>query len=146
MKLRRLLVATIVLAGSSLAGCATTTPTIAQSKSVPSDRVLAFNSPDSGNVRLTIVRDKAFAGSAVAYQILIDGTVSAKLRAGEMATFYVGTGDRILEVRHPSSIVGAIGDSETIHAEAGNSYYFRINSDLGQIRLVRTTAESMGLK
>lgn len=95
---------------------------------------------------MTVVRDKAFAGSLVAYQVLIDGTVAAKLRSGEMVTLYVGAGDRIIEVRHPSPSIGAIGDSETVRAEAGTSYYFRVNSDLGQIRLLRTTAESMGIK
>jgi len=142
----RLFAAVVVVAALSLAGCATTTPTISESKSAPSDRILAFASADAGDVRLIVVRDKAFAGSAVAYQVLIDGTVSAKLRAGEMATFHVHAGDRILEVRHPSATFGAIGDSDAIRTEAGSSYYSRINSDLGQIRLLRTTAESMGLK
>lgn len=143
---RRIFAAVIAVAGSLLGGCATTTPTIAESKAAPPDRILAFASPEAGDVRLIIVRDNAFAGGAVAYQVVIDGTVSAKLRAGETATFHVRAGDRILEVRHPSSTLGAIGDSETVHTEAGSSYYFRINSDLGQIRLLRTTPESMGLK
>jgi hypothetical protein len=130
----------------AVGGCATTTPTLAASKPVSTDRVLAFGSPIERSARLVVVRDQAFAGSLVAYDLLVDGTLAAKARTGEMVTFFVLPGERILEVRHPSPRLGAIGDSDTVRAEEGRDYYFRINSDLGQIRLLRTTAESLGAK
>jgi hypothetical protein len=128
----------------SASGCATTTPTLAASKSVSADRILAFGSPAGNSARLVVVRDRAFAGSIINYHLLVDGTLAAKVGGGEVVTLFVDPGERILEVRHPSATMGAVGDSDTVRAEDGVACYFRINSDLGQIRLLRTTAESVG--
>jgi hypothetical protein len=92
---------------------------------------------------VTIARDKSFAGSAVDYRIFLDGRLSAQLAWGEYVVFGVLPGERVIEVRHPSALVGAIGDSATLRADPKGRYFYRINSDLGQIRLLRTTEESL---
>jgi hypothetical protein len=133
-----------MLVTANLVGCATTLPTIEASIPVPASRVLAFNAAGVGNATLTIVRDKSFAGSAVDYLLLIDGVLAARIGYGEYVALHIPAGERIIELRHPSPLVGAVGDSATLRVDPGARYYYRINSDVGQLRLLRTTAESIG--
>lgn len=132
------------LAVFALAGCATTLPTLQSTKPVPIERLTVTPSPGAETASITIVRDSAFAGSLVNYRILIDGIVMARIAAGEFVALSVPAGDRIIEVRHPSESLGAAGDAQTVHVEKGSNLYFRINSDLGQIKLLPTTAASVG--
>lgn len=129
-----------------MAGCATTAPKLSELQKIPSEREFAYQIPQPGTASITILRDKAFAGSAVAYKLLVDGTLSAQIRSGEFILLYIPMGERVIEVRHPSARLGAIGDSATVRANSGERYYYRINSDLGQIRLLRTTEESINPK
>jgi hypothetical protein len=132
----------LILASVVLAGCATTLPTIAELKPVAADRRFANPTLGDSGVSLTVLRDKSFAGSAVDYRLFIDGKLSAQLAWGEFVTLPIALGERVIEVSHPSALVGAIGDSATLRAESGGRYFYRINSDLGQIRLLRTIEES----
>lgn len=125
------------------AGCATTLPAISDLKPIPEDRRFAGRAPVEGGATLTVLRDKSFAGSAVDYRIFVDGQLSAQLAWGEFVLLHIASGERVIEVRHPSALLGAIGDSATLRAEAAGKYFYRINSDLGQIRLLRTTEESV---
>lgn len=88
---------------------------------------------------LIVVRDNAFAGSMVKYQLFIDGFLVAKIGAGEHVELCVESGYRLIELKHPLPMIGAIGDSVEIQVHPSRKYAFRINSDLGIIRLLRTT-------
>ncbi|MBU2538120.1 MAG: DUF2846 domain-containing protein [Proteobacteria bacterium] len=136
----RVLILTIV--ALSVVGCATTVPTMAELQPVPENRVFANQLQTEGNAELAVLRDKSFSGSAVDYRLFVDGKLSAQLAWGEFVIMSLPAGERIIEIRHPSPLVGAIGDSATLRAEPNVTYYYRVNSDSGQIRLLRTTAES----
>lgn len=132
----------LVFVSSLSSGCATTVPKMADLTPVADDRRFSNQTPADGNVVVIVLRDKAFAGGGVNYRLLIDGKLAAKVAAGEFVVLYVSPGEHVIEVRHPSALLGAIGDSSTLRAEANVKYFYRINSDLGQIRLLRTTEDS----
>lgn len=142
----RTLFLTLLTATLFIGGCATTIPTLSDSKKIPAEKYFAHQNPQQGSASLTVLRDRAFAGSAVDYRLLIDGTLSAQISAGEFATLYIPTGERVIEIRHPSAFIGTAGDSAILRAEENMKYYYRINSDLGQMRLLRTTEASIEAK
>lgn len=133
----------IALFSTMAAGCATTIPTMAELQPTPAERVFANQTRVEGNAELNILRDKAFSGSAIDYRLFVDGRLSAQLAMGEFVILSIPAGERVIEVRHPSSVIGAVGDSATLRAEPNAQYYYRVNSDFGQIRLLRTTADSV---
>lgn len=137
--------AAAIIAAALVSGCATTAPMLSELRPAPPTREYAFRTPKAGNdAMLTVLRDSAFAGSAVAYHLIVNGELAARIRAGEFVRLYVPSGDVVIEVRHPSAHFGAIGDSASLTAEPRGRYFYRINSDLGQIKLLRTTASSVG--
>jgi hypothetical protein len=136
----------LLLATLFIGGCATTIPTLSDSKKITPEKHFAYQNPQQGNASLTVLRDRAFAGSAVDYRLLIDGILSAQISAGEFATLYIPAGERVIEIRHPSAFIGTAGDSATLRAEENMKYYYRINSDLGQMPLLRTTEASIEAK
>ncbi len=131
----------VVLLGTG--GCATTVPTMAELQPAPENKIFANQVRTEGNAEVSVLRDKSFSGSVVDYRLLVDGKLSAQLAWGEFVVLSLPAGDRVIEVRHPSALVGSIGDSTTLRAEPNGKYYYRINSDHGQIRLLRTTVESV---
>lgn len=130
------------LLSSCLAACSTV-PTIDSSRQITADRQLALQAPVADGASVIVLRDRSFSGSLVNYRLLVDGKVAAELGTGEYVTLHVPAGECLLEVRHPSATLGAIGDSQTLRADARARYYYRVNSDIGQIRLLRTTEESI---
>ncbi len=69
--------------------------------------------------------------------------LSCQLAVGEFTTLYIDAGERVIEVRHPNEWIGSIGDSNTLRAESDGRYFYRINSDIGQIRLLLTAESSV---
>jgi hypothetical protein len=134
----------IILAGSaSLVGCASLTPTIPESTLTPPERRLALQQKADDSASLFVIRDRAMAGGARDYELLIDGALAAKISAGEYVQLYLSPGERLLEVRPPQLLgLGVPGDGVTIRAEPAAEYFFRINSDGMSVRLLRTTKQS----
>lgn len=133
----------LIIAAVAVVGCATTVPTMSELQPIPENRIFANQLRADGNAELSIFRDKSFSGSAIDYRIFIDGELSAQLAWGEFVFLSLPAGEHVIEVRHPSTLIGAIGDSTTLRAESNAQYYYRVNSDAGQIRLLRTTVESI---
>lgn len=81
----------------ALAGCATKPISMAEAVPVPMVRLLAFQSqvPGSQGTIITI-RDAGFTGGGCNMAVYIDGTLSARIGAGEMASFNVAAGDHII--------------------------------------------------
>jgi hypothetical protein len=135
-------VQTLLVASHLLVGCSTL-PTVSDTTPVPTDRMRTpFASPTQESAKLVLLRDTSAAGGMVAYVIIVNGTEAARIRTGERAELYVPQGDTLIEIRHPSVHFGAAGDSATLTAKPGMAYFFRINSDLGQIKLLRTSESS----
>lgn len=136
-----LVLAVLVLVTGS--GCATSVPTMSELRLVPAARTFAAaQSRSPGAATITVMRDKAFAGGAVDYQLLLDGELIARIGRGEYVVALAEPGERVLEVRHPAETWGTPGDSQSWRLEPAGDYYFRINSDVGLMRLVRTTRSS----
>jgi DNA-directed RNA polymerase subunit H (RpoH/RPB5) len=138
---RAVKITTLGLLSLLLAGC-TTLPTINGTDPIPANRLFALQTETPGAAAVTIIRDSSFAGSAIRYRVLIDGMLAAMIWTGERATFYVQPGEHVIEVQHPDSGLGAIGDSDAVQAVASGRYFYRVNSDLGMIKLLRTTVVS----
>ena len=133
-----------LLAAVVLAGCASTVPTTAELKPTPDARLFDNKTAQADSAKLTILRDRGFAGSAIDWRVLIDGKLSAQIAWGEFAVLYIPPGERVIEVRHPSPTIGVIGDSSTLRAERSGAYFYRINADVGIVKLLRTTSEAIG--
>lgn len=137
--------AAAALVAAMLCGCATTVPTTADLKPTPQERITASRTKEPDSATLTILRDKGFVGSAIDWRVLIDGMPAAQIAWGEFAVLYVKPGERIIEVRHPSPTIGMVGDSTTLRAEPGAAYFYRINADVGVVKLLRTTSDAIGV-
>lgn len=131
----------LALALALFAGC-TTLPTVNGTKPIPANRTFALQAEAPGTAAITIIRDSSFAGSAIRYRVLIDGVLAAMIWTGERGTFYVPPGEHVIEVQHPDSGIGAIGDSDAVQATTAGRYFYRVNSDVGMIKLLRTTEVS----
>ena len=141
----RTLLQGVALAVAVLAsGCANITPRMQSLPPSPSDRVAAFRVPTEGAAEVHVMRPSSFAGVAINYQLSLDGQLAAAIGSGERVTLYVPPGEHLLELRHPSQILGATGDSASFTAVREGRYYFVINSDIGSMRLLRTTAGAVG--
>lgn len=128
----------------SIQGCAATIPRIDKSMPVPAARIKIAESAAENRATVVVVRNNSFAGGGVGYELVLDGKPAAKIGSGEFTTFLVEPGQHLLEVRHPSQSLGAIGDSKSIDAKDRAAYYFYIASDLGQIKLIQTTGSALG--
>lgn len=141
----RILIHVAAVAAALLAsGCANVTPRMQSLPQSPSDRLGAFRSPTEGSAEVHVMRPMTFVGIAINHQLSLDGQLVAAIGSGERVTLYVPPGEHLLELRHPSQILGATGDSASFTATSGGRYFFVINSDLGSMRLLRTTAGAVG--
>lgn len=131
----------LAIATMTVAGCATTTPAISELSPVPRERIASVPATGATPASITIARDRSFAGSAVNYRLLVDGVLVAQIATGEYLHLQIPAGERVLEVR-PNNTWGAAGDAATLQVSPGGRYAFRINSDAGLIKLLRTADES----
>ncbi|KDR37821.1 hypothetical protein [Caballeronia glathei] len=86
-----------VAATTLLSACASSPVLDADAKGVPPSRMLAFQTHTSPRqVRVIIIRDSAFFGSACDLGVKIDGTLAGALGSSERAIFWVEPGDHVL--------------------------------------------------
>jgi len=119
-----------------LGGCATTSVPSATATQAPLDRLLAFQEKtDETTATLVITRDQGFLGSAGYYSVTLNGTVAARLDAGETARFYMKPGEILLRAgRDPlgKGLCG-LGQDEWTQRETvvhqGETKYFRLSID-----------------
>jgi len=73
--------------------------------------------------QVTVIREKRMFGFGFSMEVLLDGKVIARLKAGQYVSFYTAPGVRTI----------AIPDSSVIAAlEAGGKHYFLITTDSSQ--------------
>ena len=133
----------IFAAFAVVGGCATVVPTLSDSKPIPKAQVFANAAQAPGAGTVTVLRDRALSGSALRYRLLIDGKLSAKIAIGEFVTFYLPPGEHLVELRNPIPRGGPFGDSLILQVTPGAEYFFRVVSDAEQMRLLRTTKDSV---
>jgi hypothetical protein len=120
----------IVLAVLALSGCAHglvgTLPNV-----VPADAA-----------EIVVVRPQRFAGSAASWTITIDGAEVYAVRTGEHVIVAVPVGERIVGVKYFGPLFATEENTQTVNAESGQTYYFRLDPGFGGVSINRITAEA----
>lgn len=81
----------------ALSACATKPIAMADAVPVPNDRLLAYQGQVAGEQGTVItIRDAGFTGGGCNMAVYIDGTLAARIGAGEVASFNVTAGDHII--------------------------------------------------
>jgi hypothetical protein len=134
MKIEFLSISAILIFG----GCATaTTPTPqSEAKQVPKDRLLAFQEKKAETTStLVVTRDTGFIGGGCYHGFSINGTLAARMDAGETSRFFVPPGEILLRVgRDPDGkgLCATFQDQwtqrETVLRE-NEMKYFRLTTD-----------------
>ncbi|MCE0464911.1 DUF2846 domain-containing protein [Pseudomonas uvaldensis] len=115
----------LVIAGSLLAGCATSPVPSSEADPVPSSRLFALQAPAQGDSTLIVTRDKGFVGGGCNTTLSIDGRKAAEIGAGETAKFRVAPGEHIVSA---SACGSGLKERET-NIKAGSTKKFRISID-----------------
>lgn len=80
-----------------LAGCSTSPVSPSEAKQVPIDRLVSFTSkPNEAYGTVIVTRDTGFMGGGCYVAIHIDGKLAARIDTGEVAKFYLPTGDHLV--------------------------------------------------
>ena len=116
-----------------LAGCATSPTPIGNAESVPADEIYGFQDGSSENsVKISVIRDTGFTGSACDVLVYIDGKRAAKIGPGQKASFYVPPGTINLGSGPSGTGLCAGSAMKTISAniQAKQENLFRLNGDM----------------
>ena len=91
----RILIAAV--AAVMLAGCSTSPVSPEEAKPVPKDRLVSFTSkPKEAYGTVVVTRDNGFLGGGCFVAVHIDGKLAARIDTGEVARFYLPTGDHLV--------------------------------------------------
>jgi hypothetical protein len=129
--LRRMILVTITIL---LSGCAATVPVMSDNFDAQAERF----SPGQGKANIYVVRDSGFAGSAVLFQVLLNGRVEGAIAPGTYFLFEVPPGSHSIAV-----ITQENADSEKIQAREGKNYFIEIKPVVG-LTAARVSLESIG--
>lgn len=134
MKLNALFV---ILIAATFCGCTTTPVSVGKAQSVSSDRIYEpykkYSDQKESGAKITVVRDSGMLGAAGSAALFVNGEIVARVRAGESITLNVDSGDNVLGVG-PGTKMSWEKDNvelieQTLNAQAGKDYYFRITID-----------------
>lgn len=81
-----------------LAGCSSFRADPEYVKQVPADRLLAFQEARAGGGQIVVNRDLGLMGGGCYVAIEVDRQVAARIGMGEMATFQVPAGTRVVGI------------------------------------------------
>ncbi|AOE83336.1 3-isopropylmalate dehydratase [Pseudomonas sp. TCU-HL1] len=117
-----------------LAGCSSYRTDPMQITQVPTDRLLAFQTPVEGGGLIVVNRDMGGLGSGCYIAVHVDRQLAARIGIGEVASFQVPSGDRIVgigidETDDTLCSKGSLRREKAAHIEQGQSEHFRIISD-----------------
>jgi len=113
----------LLLISIFLSGCmAASVPVMPDTYDAQAERFLT----PKGKANIYVVREDAFAGSAIVFQVLVNGQVQGAIAPGTYFLFEVQPG-----VHTVASITQESADSETIQASAGSNYFVEIKPVMG---------------
>ncbi|WP_330114887.1 3-isopropylmalate dehydratase [Pseudomonas sp. JS3066] len=117
-----------------LAGCSSYRAEQEHIIPVPADRLLAFQDPVEGGGQIVVNRDMGGLGSGCYIAVHVDRQLAARIGIGEVASFQVPPGDRIVgigidETDDTLCSKGRLRREKAAHVETGQSEHFRIVSD-----------------
>ncbi|AYC33784.1 3-isopropylmalate dehydratase [Pseudomonas cavernae] len=117
-----------------LAGCSSYRADLEQVKAVPGDRLLAYQQPVDGSGQIVVNRDLGMLGGGCYVAVLVDRQVAARIGVGEVATFQVPAGARVVGIAADEQDEtlcgkGRLRRERAVQVAAGESYRFRIVSE-----------------
>ncbi|MOA16601.1 hypothetical protein D3C78_1368230 [compost metagenome] len=117
-----------------LAGCSSWRTDPSEITQVPGDRLLAFQEPVQGGGQIVVNRDMGGLGSGCYIAVHVDRQLAARIGIGEVASFQVPPGDRIVgigvdETDDTLCSMGSLRREKAAHVEPGQSEHFRIVSE-----------------
>jgi len=134
MKFNTLLVVLIAIVCS---GCTTTPVSVSKAQLVSAGRIYdsykKYSVPIESGAKIIIVRDSGILGSAGSAALFVNGEIVARVKTGESIILNVKNGDNVLGVG-PGTKMNWEKDNvelieQTLNAEAGKEYFFRITID-----------------
>lgn len=87
-----------LLVPAMLAGCSSYRADPDQVRAVPVERLLAYQEPLAEAGQLVVNRDFGFLGGGCYVAVLVDRQVAARIGVGEVATFQVPPGERVIGI------------------------------------------------
>jgi hypothetical protein len=128
----RLTCAALVLL--AISGCSSYRASSEQVAQVPADRLLAYQQPLATGAKVVVNRDLGMLGGGCYVAVLIDHQVAARIATGEVATFEVPAGARVVGIgvdTQDDTLCGhgRLNQSMTVQLENGQRQYLRIVSE-----------------
>ena len=116
-----------------LAGCSSFRAEPENIKAVPEDRLLAYQESQPGTGEIVVNRDLGLMGGGCYVAVLVDRKVAARIGLGEVASFQVPTGTRVLgigidKMDDTLCSYGRLRRELAVRVVAGESQQFRIIS------------------
>lgn len=130
-----------------LAGCSSFRADPEHVKQVPADRLLAFQEARAGGGQIVVNRDLGLMGGGCYVAIEVDRKVAARIGMGEMATFQVPAGTRVVGItldKQDDTLCGmgrllrelavpvVAGETHALRIVSGNIGGFDIRPDMPQ--------------
>lgn len=117
-----------------LAGCSSFRADPEHVKPVPVDRLLAFQELHEGTGQIVVNRDLGMMGGGCYVAIEVDRQVAARIGVGEVATFQVPAGTRVVGItldKQDDTLcsMGRLLRELAVPVTAGETYAFRIVSE-----------------
>lgn len=122
MSRRRTALLWLCVVGMLFAGCAASVPLTPADLDVEAKRF----TPPSGRSNIYVFRGGAFGGSAIAFQIIVDGKVIGSIAPGTYHLIVVEPGDHSIAAtsQENSKLV-------RLRAEPGRNYFFEVHAKMG---------------
>ncbi|MFV9683730.1 3-isopropylmalate dehydratase [Pseudomonas sp. NY15367] len=116
-----------------LAGCSSFRGNPEDIKPVPEDRLLAFQEAQQNGAQIVVNRDFGMMGGGCYVAIEVDRKVAARIGVGEVATFQVRPGTRVVGItpdRMDDTLcgMGRLLREVAVPVKAGETQYLRIVS------------------
>lgn len=116
-----------------LAGCSSFRGNPEDIKPVPEDRLLAFQEEQENGAQIVVNRDFGMMGGGCYVAIEVDRKVAARIGVGEVATFQVPPGTRVVGItpdRMDNTLcgMGRLLREVAVPVKAGETQYLRIVS------------------
>lgn len=118
-----------------LAGCSTSPVSPAEAEPVPKGRIVAFSAkPKEAYGTVVVTRDIGFLGGGCYVAVHIDGKLAARIDTGEMARFYLPTGDHLVGLGIDKQVGGMCSWTDMLKEQStilkeGQVKRFRIGGD-----------------
>lgn len=123
----------IALSLSLLAGCSSFRADPEHARPVPDERLLAFQEEQASGARIVVNRDFGVMGGGCYVAIEVDRQVAARIGVGEVATFRVPPGTRVVGItpdRQDDTLcgMGRLLREVAVPVRAGETHSLRIVS------------------